>query len=268
MQRIDRGVASLASRVIVLTEGLAEEYRTSRRLADGVVSSIPNWTQVPDPPKKEAGIEYRRRNGIPESAFVIAFAGTFAESAGVDQLIRAVALRPFDRETVLLLAGDGACFEECRAMADKVSGARFVFHRPYCPEDASGILGASDLLVVPTRGQISLTALPSKLMHYMFAARPVLAVCNPNSELARIMTASCCGWAAEPDNTPALAQLLQLITHTPHESLHRMGEAARKYALLHFSPEACLPKLIRLIEETATFPVKSRDHTEDRIALD
>ena len=144
-------------------------------------------------------------------------------------------------------------------MAEKVSGLRVMLHRPYHPKDASAILGAADVLVVPTRGQISLTALPSKLMHYMFAARPVLAICNPNSELARIVAASGCGWISEPDNVPGLAQLLRSITHTPPESLRRMGEEGRNYARRHFSPEACLPKVIRLIEDCETRPVELKD---------
>lgn len=261
MLAVDGGVARLAARVVVLTEALAEEYQSSRRLAGGVVHRVPNWTQVPDPCEEEVGLNYRRRHNIPESAFVIAYAGTFAESAGVDQLIRALALLSIDREMVLLLAGDGACFEGCRAMAGNVPGLRVVLHRPYHPKDASGVLGAADVLVVPTRGQISLTALPSKLMHYMFAARPVLAACNPNSELAHIVAASGCGWVAEPDNAPALAQLLQLIIHAPHESLRRMGENGCDYARRHFSPEACLPKVIRLIEDSGTRPLKLRART-------
>jgi colanic acid biosynthesis glycosyl transferase WcaI len=136
-------------------------------------------------------------------------------------------------------------------MAEKAAISRVVFHRPYTPLENAEIFGAADVLVVPTRGEISMTALPSKLMHYMFAARPVLAICNAESELATIVTESGCGWIVAPNRPRELVQMLETIGSSSKGALCGMGEKARAYACEHFGTDTCLPALIRLIEECA-----------------
>ena len=248
MAGIDSRIARSAQHVLVLCDSVAREYRRTRGLSDGRVISLPNWVQVPEEPSPIDGKQFRDHHGISSMAFVIAFAGTFAESAGVEQIIEASEIDVDGREVVVLLAGDGATFERCKAKAAEKTGARFIFVRPYGPENARGVLGASDILVVPTRGEISLTAVPSKLMQYMFAARPVVATAIENSELSRILSRAECGWVVPPDDPEALRRTYQTAMQLPHATLESMGRSAREFALDNFSPKFNLPRLISLME--------------------
>ena len=54
-------------------------------------------------------------------------------------------------------------------------------------------------MILPTRGQQSLASVPSKLIAYMLAARPVIALALPHSDLAQVIEESHCGWVVPPD---------------------------------------------------------------------
>ena len=78
------------------------------------------------------------------------------------------------------------------------------------------ILGAADVLILPTRVRQSLVSVPSKLMSYMLAARPVIALALPQSDLAEVVERSGCGWIVEPDQPERLAALVSEVMLLRH----------------------------------------------------
>ena len=120
------------------------------------------------------------------------------------------------------------------------------------------VLGAADVLVLPTRGEQSLASVPSKLLAYMLAGRPIVAAALPGSDLSATIERSGCGWVVEPDRPESLAATLREVSGLGSDDLCRRGLAGREFALRNFTREACLPKVVGIVEGAARQPVDQR----------
>jgi len=108
-------------------------------------------------------------------------------------------------------------------------------------------LASSDLLLLPTSGNQSMVSVPSKLISYMLASRPVLAICDHNSEIARIINTSDCGWFLQPEKLHEVNNMIETIINLPESTFQHKGASGREYALKNFTSDVCLPKVIEVI---------------------
>jgi colanic acid biosynthesis glycosyl transferase WcaI len=139
----------------------------------------------------------------------------------------------------------------CRSLAREVSVDRISFHTPWPAEETSKVLGAADVLILPTRGSQSLVSMPSKLISYMLAARPIIALSLPQTDLAEVVEQSGCGWIVEPDRPDLLATKIKEAMASGPATLVQRGRAGREFALQQFTREECLPRVIEIVEKAA-----------------
>jgi colanic acid biosynthesis glycosyl transferase WcaI len=251
LTRLDASIARIASAVVVISEGAGEIYSRDRGIAQEKIHRIANWLAREDQPTLEMAQGQRNRWGIGTDAFLIVFAGNVAAACGMESVISVVSRLTEESLARLLIAGSGSASENCRRIADRHKSRRVEFSGPFLATEALAILSAADILILPTQGDQSLACMPSKLISYMMSGRPVLALAHPKSDLARVVKESGCGWVVEAENSEALERLLGTIAALERSELTRMGSLGREYALTHFSTEACLPKLVAVIEDAA-----------------
>jgi len=195
---------------------------------------------------------FRAAKNIPENALLLLYGGNVGAGAGVDTIIKAFShLRDLE-DLYLVIAGQGSSVAACRELARELGNPRIIFHSPWEKDETSMVLASTDLLLLPTRGFQSTASVPSKLISYMLAARPVIASALLDSELARIIESSQVGWVVEPDQPGLLADKLREVMAMSSTELMRKGQLGRRYALTNLTREVCLPKTIDLLENAAT----------------
>jgi glycosyltransferase involved in cell wall biosynthesis len=128
---------------------------------------------------------------------------------------------------------------------------RIFFYTPWPKKDTGIVLGAADVLLLPTQGEQSLVSVPSKLISYMLSGRPVLAMVHSNSDTAKLIIKAKAGWVISPDDPVATAAALKVIAASPAEDVRAAGARGLDYALCHLTREANLPRMIQLLLETA-----------------
>jgi len=245
---LDVRIAHLASEIIVISRRAEQTYLSDRGIPAHRVHLIPNWRQCEELPSAEKVRMRRERWGISAGTFLCVFAGNIAAACGIEGLIRAASSLPIAAPVQLVVAGSGSAIDQCRNLAGCNGCERIVFNGPFEAQETAQILSTADILILPTHGDQSLVSMPSKLISYMLAARPVLAVARLESDLAKTVKESCCGWVVEPGDSEQLARQISLAVAMDRSALTRMGLLGREYALTHFSTEACLPKVIGVLE--------------------
>ncbi len=247
---IDRLVASAGAAVVVPAPSFADVYSRSRRLPREKLRVVPNWLDRAQITANDgrAG-EVRQKLGIPAQASMLLYGGNVGAAAGVETLIESFKHLRGESDIYLTVAGDGANMDACQELASGTANPRIRFYRPWPADETSRALSAADILILPTRGRQSLASIPSKLIAYMLAARPVLALALPESDLALVIRRSGCGWVIAPDQPSLLAATIKEALGESRKSLQARGLAGRDYALANFTGEACLPKLAALIIE-------------------
>jgi glycosyltransferase involved in cell wall biosynthesis len=89
-------------------------------------------------------------------------------------------------------------------------------------------------------------SMPSRTYNILAAGRPVLALTEEGSELARVVEEDEIGWAVPPGDPSALADVVLEILDNRNR-LSGMGDAARRSALTKYSLETALEKYRRAI---------------------
>ena len=88
----------------------------------------------------------------------------------------------------------------------------------------------------------------------MAAGRPVIAIADPNSELAWVVAHTGCGWVVPPDDVAALTAAITTAYHE-RETLARRGRAGRAFVVAHHGRPAVTAQydtLIRRLTDTTT----------------
>lgn len=250
MRAIDRRIANAAHSVVAISEEFARDYGATRGLAAAKVAVVPNWRAESDDPRGDAsGAQLRASLGVPSSAFLVVYAGNVGRAAGVEQVIESMPFLSGDERVHLLVAGEGSELASCRDSAARLAPDRVHFLSPWV---GSGPLAAADLFVLPTAGEQSLASVPSKLITYLLAGRPVVATVAAGSATASAIEAAGAGWVSTPGDVSGLADVIRRASTCPAEELARLGELGRRFALERFTREACVPRILAILQRAAS----------------
>lgn len=169
----------------------------------------------------------REEVGLPQSDFVIGYAGLTFAYRGLETLVEAFALLLSDHPNVLLaiVGGRPAEVESLRTLADglHIPQDRILFTGQLPQERAVRYVQASDVLVIPDT-VTGMTASPLKLFEYMAVGRPVL--CKDMPALREIISEEA-SLFFEGGNAQALAEALVALADDP-DRRERMGAAAHR----------------------------------------
>lgn len=245
---LDARIARIASAVVVISESAEVIYSHDREIPQERIHLIANWRTMENQAPVGIARQQRKLWGIQTDAFLVVFAGNVAAACGIESVIGTVSGLGEDSLVRLVIAGSGSALERCRSIARQHKSGSVKFSGPFLANETLAILSAGDILILPTQGDQSLVCMPSKLISYMMSGRPVLAVARLDSDLARVVNEAGCGWVVEPGESEELVRQLGIIVAMERSELTRMGLLGRQYALTHFSTEACLPKLVAVIE--------------------
>jgi colanic acid biosynthesis glycosyl transferase WcaI len=253
LRRLDTRIAHSAKALIVVSERFRETYALDRGVPADRIHVLQNWGELSSVNMDARGAyALRQRYGILDHTTLVVYTGTIGAAAGVETAINAFEYLWNDENICMLIAGAGSRLQACQELVEKKGlQDRVFFYTPWPQKDTGIVLGAADVLLLPTQGEQSLVSVPSKLISYMLSARPVLALVLGNSDTAKLITGAKAGWVIPPDDPAGAAAALKLIAASTREDLRATGTRGLDYALCHLTREANLPKMIQLLVQLA-----------------
>jgi colanic acid biosynthesis glycosyl transferase WcaI len=220
---LEKFAYAAAARVSGISDGMLRAFA-----AKGVPMEkriyFPNWiaggtatgtTAAAATVARSGGGPARARHGVAPDALLALYSGNLGRKQGLEVLVEAAvrlaAAGAGARPVVIVIAGDGAARAE---LAEKIDGARLHNLRllPLLDDaDYRALLAATDVALItqaPGTGQFFF---PSKLLAALAAGRPVLAVADADSELARAVADGGFGAVTPAGDAPALAARLRAL---------------------------------------------------------
>jgi len=189
--------------------------------------------------------EFRNRHGLCPADFVLMYSGSISSKQGLEILVEAAAFIQ-DPAIKIVIVGDGARLPEIRKRASDLTLTNVLFLPLQPRETLSAQLGAADLLVITQKPAVKDIVFPGKLLYYMAAQRPILAIVNPDSETGRFVTTERVGSVVPPDSPEAVAEA---IVHLKTLRLTELGRNARCTAERYFDRKTVLPAFNILLED-------------------
>ncbi len=253
LRAVDAWVCRHADAVVAPSEGL-RQVLLQRDLPADRVAVLPIWIDTDKVAPRCRLNPWRAEQGIDPETLVVLYAGTIGLVSGAQYVVEA-ARRLRDRNVLFLFVGEGAARDEVAVRASAL-GLESIRLLPFQPRQRlAEVQAAADISLVtllPGHGKMSL---PSKVLGYMAAARPIVAGVEDDSDTAMWIRASECGLVTAPQDAEALAEGICRLADDPGLR-DRMGSNGRRYVVAHFSKAAALARYLAFFEGAGLEPVQ------------
>jgi colanic acid biosynthesis glycosyl transferase WcaI len=227
-----------ADRVVCICDGFVEKL-TERGISADRLKLIPLWGDTEKVYPIPAPTKFRQANQITEKQFLIMHTGNMGRKQDLMNVVRAAELSKDLDDVLWLLVGQG---EERAALEEAVRQRqlRNVRLLPLQPEDTlAEMYAAADVLLLNQKAAVIESVIPSKLLTYMAAGRPVLAAVSTKSETARYVERAECGRIIHSEDPMALVKAA-LSLRADGALRERLGSKGRAYVLKHFTKDKIL----------------------------
>jgi colanic acid biosynthesis glycosyl transferase WcaI len=246
---LERLAYRCADALAVICDGF-RDHCIARGADPAHVEVIPNWIDLDEIRPQLHSSRLRAEIGIPNDAIVVLYAGTIGLVSGADVLIDACALLPRESAIRVVFVGEGQLVSRLKEKAARLAPDT-VFFLPFQPrERLNEVQSLADISVVTLLPGHARTSVPSKVLGYMAAGRPVIAAVDLDSETARLVHAAGAGWVVPPGDPNSLARALHELERD-EDARHRCGQSGRRYLEDHHRQDAVLERYARLFREPA-----------------
>lgn len=221
--RVERQVARGARAIVAISDTFVEQLE-----AWGVQTSkihvVPNWAAIDEMPLRPRDNTWAKTHGLVGTP-VVMYAGTLGAKHDPSVISKLAQTAPTGSRMVVVSEGRGR--EWLESEAGEVPGLTLLDYQPY--EQLPDMLASADVLLVVLESNASRYSVPSKVLNYFCAGRPVLALLPPDNAVANMVEAAEAGLVVAPGDADAAAAALQSLLASP-VARAAMGIAARHYA--------------------------------------
>jgi len=216
--------------------------------SDEKISVIPNWINLKELVPGHRDNHFRAKLGISPKHIVVMYAGTIGFVSGADVVMHAAQLLKSIVENVrFVFVGDGPLVSKLEEIARANDLTNVVF-APFQPREMlSQVQAASDISIVTLLRGKGRFSVPSKVLGYMAAARPVIAAVDSDSETASLINASHCGVVVKPEDSQALAEAIASLAIDCDRRLE-LGASGRRYLEANYEKSATTNEYVRFFE--------------------
>jgi colanic acid biosynthesis glycosyl transferase WcaI len=227
LYRWDRKLCMASSKVIVISTSMRDALLDGRKLPPDRVAVIPDWIDDREFPLLPRDNGWRRDKGIPDASFVALFAGTLGLVSGADMLVEAAERLRHRPEIVFCCVGQGVLKDRMMSEAKARGLTNIRFEPLQIRERVPEMQAAADVCLLTMRPDSSNASVPSKLIAYMAAGRPVICAAPPQTDAAKTIRGARTGLVAPAGDPEAFAAAILYLHDRPQEAA-AMGLRARR----------------------------------------
>ncbi|MBM3967802.1 MAG: glycosyltransferase family 4 protein, partial [Planctomycetes bacterium] len=204
-------------------------------VASEKVTTIPNWAPLDDLPLRPRQNPWSSRHGL-DPSFVFQYSGTLAMKHNPDLLRQlAIHFRSDPRVRIVVVSeGPGADYlAKCRE-SEHLDNLVLLPFQPF--GEMPDMLASSEVLIAVLEPDAGIFSVPSKVLTYHCARRPILGAIPTDNLAARIIRENCSGVCVQPNDANAFVAAAKRLRDSPAEC-NRMAESGRGYAIREFDLE-------------------------------
>lgn len=238
---IDKFILKNSYRIIAISSKMKNYLVKTRNLQENNIEVVQNWQN------EESFTTYIQQEKSDKNIFTYMYLGNIGPVAGVDLIINAFTAANITKSK-LIIAGSGSKKVELQknVAKSKVLNIEFLdVPDGKVPE----IQGLADVMLLPIKKGAASSSIPSKLPAYMFSKKTIIGAVDLDSDTARVLIESGCGWVVAPENIEKLKQKMIEVAGLQKAVLQEKGIKGFEYAMEHLSKKNNLSKIIHIINK-------------------
>ncbi len=209
------------------------------------IHTIHNWAPLEGLPLRPRDNDWSRAQGLgPGLRFI--YTGTLAMKHN-PALLLALARTLQEKslgELIVVSEGSGVDWLAQQAAAKNVSTLKRLGFQPF--EQLPDVLGSADVLVAILESDAGVFCVPSKVLSYLCAGRPVLLAVPKENLVSRIVVEQAAGLGVEPTDIAGFCAAALQLAESP-ALREKAGRAAHQYAEAHFDIERITDRFERIL---------------------
>lgn len=225
---LEATIAQRSRSVVAIAESFVPVL-TAWKVGADRITVIPNWAPLEELPLRNKDNDWAQAHDL-QSREVVLYAGTLGLKHDPSLLARIAEFLDDERpeaRLVVISEGRGRDYLEEWDRRAGSSTLRLLDYQPY--ECLPDVLGAADVLVAILEADASRYSVPSKVLSYLCAGRPLLALLPGDNEAAETIRRSGSGLVVDPSTPDAAIDALRTILDDPASQVE-FGGAARAFA--------------------------------------
>lgn len=232
--------------IVLITEDFAKQTR-KWGIDDDRLHVVPNWgviDQLPVLPKDNA---WAREHGLADK-LVFLYSGTLGLKHNPDFLAAlAVRLKHDERVRVVVnAAGSGLDALKAEKQAKSIDNLLILGLQPI--DRFAEVLATADIFAAVLERDAGVFSVPSKVLSYLCAGRPILMAAPAENLAARNVVSAGCGAIMEPEDMDGWLAAAEKLAADP-ELRTRQGLAGRAFAEANFSMDTVGDRFEQVLED-------------------
>lgn len=180
-----------------------------------IVEICPNSIEVIDMSVDEdIRNKIRSKYNIPIDKRVFVYGGNLGKPQGIDFMIECLKSQEKNEDAFFLVVGDGTEFNKINNYLNKDKPKNVKLMKRLPKIDYDQLVGACDVGMIFLDHRFTIPNFPSRLLSYMQAKIPVLAVTDPNTDLGNVIVDGGFGWWCESSNIENFNRIIKKITQS------------------------------------------------------
>jgi glycosyltransferase involved in cell wall biosynthesis len=234
-----------ATRIIAIGRDMAQlvAHKLGRDIEKIVI--IPNWADSDLAPRPKSESLFAIQNGF-DKKFSVLYAGNLSRANAVETIAEAARLLKDDTEIVFTIIGFGAKKEWLEKYVVDNKLKNVVIFPPMPREQQMNFLNSSDVALATLIPNMTGVSVPSRTYSFLAVGRPILALCEPGSELGCVVQEEGAGWVVPPDDAETLAGVIREASKSP-ETVLEMSRRAAQCAQSKYSRASAIHKYRELM---------------------
>ena len=175
------------------------------------------------------------------------YGGNLGKPQGIPFLIECLKSQEKNADAFFLIVGDGTEYGKLEAYFRDAKPTNMKLMKRLPKDDYDKMVGACDVGMIFLDHRFTIPNFPSRLLAYMQAKLPVLAVTDANTDVGKVCVEGKFGWDCESNHVQAFGQR---ITEAMAADLAAMGEKGFTYLNKHYTTESAYQIIMRMEDKT------------------
>ena len=199
------------------------------------IEVCPNSIEVIDKSVDEkTRAEIRRKYGIPLDKKIFVYGGNLGKPQDIPFIIECMEASSSIEEAFFVIVGDGSEYGKLEEYVKSANQSNLRLMQRLPKEDYDTLVGACDVGLIFLDHRFTIPNFPSRLLGYMQAKIPVLAVTDPNTDIGKVIVDGGFGWWCESDASEEFVNIVKRIIKT---DINETKEREFQYLLNHYTTQ-------------------------------
>lgn len=207
--------------------------REKRKSGKSIIEVCPNCIEPIDTSiGEEEKIEIRKKYNIPLYKTVFIYGGNLGKPQGIEFMLKCLHSQRENDSAFFLIVGNGTEYGRIEEYVEKYKPKNMALYQWLPKEEYDKVAAACDVGMIFLDHRFTIPNFPSRLLAYMQAKLPVLAVTDTTTDIGKVIVENGFGWWCGSDDVEFfIGKLLEIMNS--QISIH--GETGYQYLLKNYS---------------------------------